>query len=80
MKILARILRAWADWCHPTPERSADVLAFTRILAATAEQFADGTSGEYKRAWVYGKLLKKFPAHPKSTLGLTVELVVQELQ
>lgn len=40
---------------------------------------AEGTSGEYKRAWAYGRLLKTLPTTPKHEIGLAIELAVTRL-
>ena len=91
---LARVLRRLAEWCDPLDLRqvavgraaawprdaSEEILAQARAHVLKAEQFAEGTSGEYKRAWAYGRVLKRCPAARKADVGLAVELAVQDLQ
>ena len=81
---LARVLYQLAVWLHAGVEKPATLPAAQMekavALVRKAEQFAPGTTGEYKRAWAYGKLLKLLPAEKKSNVGLLIELAVQELQ
>lgn len=49
-------------------------------LVKAAEQFAAGTSGEFKRHWVYAQLVKQFPRHPKHEIGLRLEQTVSALR
>ncbi len=47
-----------------------------RELVSHAHGFAPGTSGQYKRDYVYSRLLKEFPEKVKAEIGLAIELVV----
>jgi hypothetical protein len=44
-----------------------------RALTQKADGFEAGTSGEYKRAWCFGKLCKAFPG-AKRAAALAIEL------
>lgn len=61
--------RAPAQAQSPAPDpldrRAAD-------LVARAERLA-GTSGEYRRHWVYARLVKAFPDRPKRDAGMAIE-------
>lgn len=74
---LALWLRAVAQWLDAeTPELDRDVVDFARDLVLRADLFSEGTSGEYKRHWVYARLLKTYPDVPKHTLGRVIEEAV----
>lgn len=45
-------------------------------LTQEAENFAAGTSGEYKRAHVFAKLIKEFPDRAKRDIGQVIEAVL----
>lgn len=85
-------MRAWltgwvwrlAQWLEPrdvltVPLLSPALRATAGELVARAEQFADGTSGEYRRAWVYGKLRKRHPDASKRAASLAIELALLAL-
>ena len=59
---------------------SPDVLAIlpvVRELCLFYDQHVDAsTSGEYKRAQVYGKLIKLYPKTPKHDLALAIEVAI----
>jgi hypothetical protein len=68
-------------WClaklEPQPDHSS-LYARTKELVRWADSFAAGTSGEYKRHQVYARLMKEFPELPKRSLGLAIELALQD--
>ena len=68
-------LRWLADWCAP-PLANDDRLAGIVALVAQADAFAEGTTGEFKRYWVYAKLCKLYPTEQKHILGSLLELAV----
>lgn len=79
---LADALRALAAWLDGATVRQIAefepaALEHARQLVARAHHFADGTSGEYKRAWVWGKMLRLYPSLPKTSIGLLIEIAVQ---
>lgn len=55
-------------------QKSFDPVLLERVaeLVAHADQ-VDG-SGEYKRHQVYARLIKEYPATPRSTLALAIEV------
>lgn len=53
-----------------------EIIKVALPLVKAAEKFAEGTSGEFKRHWVYSQLLKQFPRHPKHFVGLLLEQAV----
>lgn len=65
--------RRWASALDPAPPFASDV---TLALVRRAETLADGTSGEYKRHWVYGQLIRTYPTTPRHHLGLWIEEAV----
>jgi hypothetical protein len=79
---LGDLLWRFAQWWQPravlTVADAPDdaVLETAHALTLRAEQFADGTSGEYKRAWVYGKLRKAHPSASKRAASLAIELTL----
>lgn len=75
---LAAWLRGLAAWIAPV-ETAADVPAMAARLVAQAETFAEGTSGEYKRHWVYAQMRKAYPDVRGRMIGLAIEQAVQEL-
>lgn len=78
---LARLVWKLAQWLGPrdvltVPPLPPALMVTAAELVARAEQFADGTSGEYRRAWVFNKLLKRHPGVSKRTASLAIELVL----
>ena len=78
-KALARWLRAAAQRLDPAdvvlvPTVPAGVREDAAALVAHADGFAMGTSGEYRRSWVLGKLMKRHPSAPKGALAFAIEV------
>lgn len=59
----------------PVPLDPLDIAADS--LTHQADQLADSPSGEYKRHWVYGKLIKQFPDRRRRDIALAIELALQ---
>lgn len=60
------------------PKKGEDpVILATIALVDWASAMAPGTSGEYKRAQVYAKLLRAFPRNRKRDLSYAIEKVLQ---
>lgn len=74
---VASWLRRCASWLEGPPHSKVERAALA--LVREAERMAAGTSGEYKRAWAYGRLLKTLPTTPKHEIGLAIELAVTRL-
>lgn len=73
----AALVEALLDVAPPVgyiPEQ--EIIKVALPLVRAAEKFAAGTSGEFKRHWVYSQLLKQFPKHPKHFVGLLLEQAV----
>ena len=77
---LADVLRRVAQWLRPQFEQwDPEILAQLPALVAKAEQFAAGTSGEFKRNWVMHRLKKLFPKTAATVLALHLEyLLIQQ--
>jgi hypothetical protein len=50
-----------------------------RTIELVRAQDHPTASGEYKRHQVYARLIKEFPAEKHRTLGLEIELALQEI-
>lgn len=75
---LAAWLRRLANWVAPA-SASSDLSALAARLVRQAERMADGTSGEYKRHWVYAQMRKAHPSVRGRVIGLAIEQAMQEL-
>lgn len=78
---LIRTLTRLLHWLEPPPVEidvspvdPLDAMAWQ--LVELAERIPE-TSGEYKRHWVYARLLKDFPMRPKRDAALAIELAIQ---
>lgn len=86
-KRIAQWLRDLALWLDPPPPPPPPPPPAppdpARVKAAQlireAEGFAAGTSGEYKRHWVYAALLRDFPERRKRDLALLIEETLQDV-
>lgn len=78
-------LAAWVDGPLPpvpdvVPEPSEDALELlTAELVAQADALPGEPSGEFKRHWVYAKLVKAFPDRQRREVGLAIEQAVSGL-
>lgn len=77
LRRVAGWLRRIAALMDPPPP--GGIAARATELVRQAELFAEGTSGEYKRHWVYARLQKAFPSARGRVLSLAIERAVQEL-
>lgn len=70
---LTRLLR----WLDPPADPPFDPVAEdAAVLILEADGFAPGTSGEYKRHYVYARLQKTYPDVSKRRIALTIEQVL----
>lgn len=80
--LLIRWLRAWLLKLDPPPV----VVPFPALdpldLAADAlihqaDLLAGDPSGEYRRHWVYSRLIKRFPERRKRDVSFAIEMALQ---
>jgi hypothetical protein len=78
--LLARFLIWLLSLLIPVKQEKVTTPVYIRAkaLIGEAEGFAEGTSGEYKRHYVYAQLLKEFPEESRRNLGFLIEQVLQE--
>jgi len=77
IRLLRRLL-AWLD-PPPDPEIVIPVLDPVQALASQLITQANAlmdTTGEYRRHWVYAKLIKAFPDRRKRDLSMAIEVAV----
>lgn len=78
LRVLAACLVRGADAIHVPPSVEDPIRTAAKALVWSAENMA--ASGEYRRHWVYARLLKRFPEADKPALGLMIETVLSEIR
>ena len=86
--VLARWLRALAEWLSPTPppvvpdvvrlEVARDA-CYDRAVILVREMGSRQATGEYKRHQVYARLMKEYPDLPHRQIAVRIEAAVREL-
>ena len=81
---LVRVLTALLYWLDlPTPPPPPPVVALNKLDVAAdlwvrqADNLPGNPDGEFKRHWVYSRLLKHFPDRQKRDVALAIELALQ---
>lgn len=72
---IVRQLRRLLEWLDPPSPPDALARA-AHALVRDAHRLPGAPGGEYKRHWVYGRLVKAFPDRPHREIGLAIELAV----
>lgn len=76
MKLIADLLRSFANWLNPEIVKGRDL---TEIVLPLMEKYRTSlASGEWKAHQVMGIVKKNYPALSKADIRMEIELLYQE--